>query len=314
MLKPTISGSVALNKKKRKWGQTVFLTCLFTLPIIHTLLFFFGLNGQSILLAFQKYDVDLGKYVWNGINNFVDVMKSVSQDELVKTSMQNALLFWLLGTIVCTPLSWFCSYFIVKKVPFHEGFKVIFFLPTILSSVVMVLMFKYFCDYAIPDIASKWFGVKDMPLLLSEYPYAIWTLMVFNLWHTFAGNMVINIGALSRVSDSVIEAAKIDGVNNWKEFWHIYFPQLYTTQIVAWLAGVIGIFLAGPSIFTFYGTEAPLYTYTTSYYLFMKVVGENSTLADYPYAAAAGLTITCVAAPLSFFLKWFLAKIGPKED
>jgi len=49
------------------------------------------------------------------------------------------------------------------------------------------------------------------------------------------------------------------------------------------------------------------------YFLFTRVIGDNSSVASYPYAAALGLLITVIATPLTFLLKYLLERFGPTE-
>ena len=73
------------------------------------------------------------------------------------------------------------------------------------------------------------------------------------------------------------------------------------------------IFLNQANLFGFFAESARTESYTLGYYLFTLVLG-SASYSQYPYASAAGITLTLVAAPLTFFVKWALEKFGPKED
>lgn len=303
--------SMAMTKRK---NEIIFLVCIFALPIIHKLIFWFGSNFQSILLTFQKYDRESTSYVFNGFENIKEVWHDIKTSRLLRQSMLNTFLLYCENTFISIPISLFCSYFVVKKVPGHGALKVIFFLPSMVSSVVMVLMFKYFCEYAIPELASDLFGVSRMPLILSEYPYAFPMMLVYDLWVGFAGGIVLYVGSMSKVPDGVTEAAQIDGVSVLGEFWHITMPTVWPMLTVFLITGLVGIFTGGGPIFTFHQYGAQDYCSTMGYFLFVKVMGPNSTSASYPYAAAVGFLITLVATPLTFGLKYLLEHVGPSED
>lgn len=301
------------NFATKRRNEILFLITLFAFPVIHKVIFYIGGNINSFTLAFQRYDGELEKFVWTGFDNFKLVFSDLKNSVLLRTGMKNTLLLYLMETFISIPISLLCSYFVVKKVPGHDFLKVVFFLPSLVSGVVMVLMYKYFCEYALPDIVMKLFN-KDMPLILSEYPYAFPMMMLYSLWVGFAGGIVMYVGNMSKIPEGVADAAQIDGVSIMGEFWHIAMPAVYPLLTVYLVTGLTGMFTGSGAIFTFYQYSAPQYCYTTGYFLFTKVMGNNATFFDYPYPAAVGMLVTLIAAPLTFLLRWTLEKLGPSEE
>lgn len=305
----------------KKRNEIIFLICLLALPILHKCVFYLGTSIQSVLLAFETYDKATKTYYISGFGNFAQVFKNLASLPLLQTSLRNTLYLYIMETFLSIPISLLCSYFVVKKVPGHGFFKIVFFLPSILSSVVMVLMFKYFGDWAIPEIAKTLFGVKNFPLIFRDAAYAFPMMLVYSLWVGFAGGIVLYLGAMTRVPDGVTDAAMIDGVGMFGEFWHVIMPTVYPTLSVFLVTGLVGIFTGGGPIHAFYGdgvnggtAGAPEHVYTMGYYLFTQVIGKNASNELYPYASAMGLLITLVATPLTFLLKYLLEKFGPTEE
>lgn len=302
------------NFLTRRKKEIIFLCCLFALPIVHKLIFFFGKNFQSLLLSFQAYDKEAKSYYFVGFSNFKEVLNDLTSSTILKTGMKNTFYLYLLETFISIPISLFCAFFVVKKVPGHGALKVIFFLPGMVSSVTMVLAFKYFCEYAVPDFAFRWFGTENFPIILQEFPYAFRMMLVYSLWIGFASGIVLYVGTMSKVPDGVTDAAMIDGVSVLGEFWHVTMPTVYPTLSVFLVTGFVSLFVGSGPIYTFYKDSAPEYVYTTGYYLFIKVVGQNASAADYPYAATIGMLVTAIATPLTFLLKYLLERFGPTED
>lgn len=315
--KNVAEGTTPMKRKSlmtKRRNEIIFLCFIFAFPILHKLVFYIGKNFQSILLSFQAYDRESQSYYLIGFDNFKNVFYDLTHSTVLKTCMKNTLYLYLMETFISIPISLFCSFFIIKKVPGHGALKIIFFLPSMVSSVTMVLAFKYFCEYAVPDIASRWFNVTNFPLILNEYPYAYPMMLLYSLWVGFASGIVLYLGTMSKVPDGVTDAAMIDGVSVLGEFWHVIMPTVYPTLSVFLITGFVAIFTGSGPIYTFYKDSAPQYCYTTGYYLFTRVVGQNSSAADYPYAASIGMLITLIATPLTFLLKYTLEHIGPREE
>ena len=60
-----VKGNVFQNKK------LIFYIAMMAIPVIQFCIMYIGVNFNSILLAFQKYNIDTGRYVYNGFQNFI---------------------------------------------------------------------------------------------------------------------------------------------------------------------------------------------------------------------------------------------------
>ena len=306
-----IKKSSTMKTKRR--NEIIFLCCIFALPILHKLLFYCGTAFQSIALAFKSYDSETGSYFYSEFINFKNVFRDLASDVILRTSLKNTVTYYVIDTFIGIPVALFCAYAVVKKVPGSGAIKVILFLPSIISAVVMVMTFKYFCDYPLTEWILDWTGMKEL-YLFSQADTGYMMIIIYGMWTGFAGGLVLYLGAMTRVPDGVVDAAKIDGVNYLSEFWHVTLPTVYPTLCVFLVTGLVGVFTGGGAVYTFHQDNAPSHTYTMGYYLFTKVFGANSSASDYPYASALGLLITLVAAPLTFLLKYVLEHVGPQED
>jgi ABC-type polysaccharide transport system permease subunit len=93
---------------------------------------------------------------------------------------------------------------------------------------------------------------------------------------------------------------------------YIVLPLIYPTFVTFMVVGVGGIFTGQMGLYSFFGPSADETIQTFGYYLFKttKAAGES----DYPFLATMGILMTLVAAPLTFFVKWLLEKLGPSLE
>ena len=121
------------NMQSRKVKNLIFYICMMALPIIQLGIMYFGVNINSILLAFKTFDYDNARYVYSGFDNFVQVWKDFTQSELiVRYALPNALIVFALHLFVTTPLGLIFSFYVYKKFPFSKTFRVILYLPSII--------------------------------------------------------------------------------------------------------------------------------------------------------------------------------------
>ena len=137
------------EKKKKSVGRRnaeIFCICVLAYMLIHWCIFYVGQNINSILLAFQKFDPVTQEHVFLGSGHFFDNFKrffyELFKDEKISGYFPKGALYHSVG-LLALPLSWMLSFIIYKKLLCTEIFKVVFFLPSILSSMVIAMLFRY---------------------------------------------------------------------------------------------------------------------------------------------------------------------------
>ena len=294
---------------KQRTKENIFYACLIALPMLNFIVFYLGVNFNSILLAFKSYDAQ-GVASFAGFENFKAVFDNLKGEAVVAVSLKNSAFIYIFGLIFSLPICLFTSYFIYKKGFAFEFFKVILFLPSIIPSVVMAIIFTYLCDRAIPEILMN-YGIRTSGLI-SDHDTAFMTILIYNTIIGFGGNMILYTGTMSGISESVVESCHLDGANLLQEFWHITLPMIYPMVIVGLITGVSGLLTADIGLFTYFGTGAPGKIYTMGYYLYKETY--TATLIRYPYLSALGLLLTFVAVPLTYTVKYLLEKHDPMND
>jgi ABC-type sugar transport system permease subunit len=116
------------------------------------------------------------------------------------------------------------------------------------------------------------------------------------------------------ISPELIDAGRIDGCNLYREFIHVVIPALWPFLKVTLITGVVGIFLSGPPLFTFFSLGADKKLWSFDYYLFCNVMKDPTNKANQMYSSAASLMVSAIVAPIMYTVKWLLGKYGPSED
>lgn len=304
------------NFKKSKQRETIFYWIMFAFPLLQFVIFYGVVNFNSFLLAFKSYEYDSATLTYTqkfvGFANFKLFLNGFFENggNLSKI-FENSLILYLFNLVAGTGLALCFSYYIYKKQFLSGFFRIILFLPSIISSIVMVTLYGYFVDRAVPAIINNVFS-HELPPLLSKWRFP--TIVFYNVFLSFGTSVLMYTGAMSRIPDGVIEAAEIDGVGTFREFFSIVLPMIASTISTFLIAGVAALFTNEANIYAFSGYWAAETDQTLGYYLLVQVMSENSTLVDYPYAAAAGLTLAFVAAPLTLIVRYVLQKVMPDVE
>ena len=299
-----------LKIKKKKMAEKIFLLAILAYPLIHFAIFYIGVNFNSLLLAFQKYDLNYNLQ-WNGFQNFVDVIRSLKGDSLLGTSVWNSLRVFFWTTVIGFPLNMLFSYYLYKKIMGHQVIRFIIMLPSIISGMVMTLLFMKFIGGALPRLFSL-MGLK-LPDLLNDPDWSFNTMLFYTLWTGFTSSLILYPNAMNGISKEITESAQLDGVNTLKELWYIIMPLIYPTITTFFVTGVAGMLAFSGPLFAFYYYNAPPEVYTSGYYLFVKVMAAEG-ITGYPFTAAAGILFTLISAPLTILTKFLMERFGPQSD
>lgn len=288
----------------------IFYILMMLFPIAQFSIMYIGVNFNSFLLSFKNIDID-GNYTWT-FSNISDAFNLLRTSPLLRSAAKNSLSSYLLLTFIGTPLGLVFSFYIYKKLPLSGAFRVILFLPSIISAIVMVTIFQFFVERAIPAFWQKAFNVKIKGLIENQASrYA--TIIFYNIWVGFGTGVLMYSNAMSGIPQEIVESAHLDGATGINEFWRITLPMVYPTLSTFLITGVAGLFTNQINLYSFYGGSAPESVQTYGYYLFTRTQLAKSE-SEYPLLSAMGLLFTMVIVPLTFGVKWMLEKFGPKED
>ena len=294
---------LTLTKKKKLDYLFIFLMLL--IPVVHFFVFWVGVNFNSILLSFQRMDINSGKLYFT-MENFKSIIDLFKSNEL-KVAFLNTFIISAFQIIFLVPWSFVLSYFLYKKIPLTGLWRVFLFLPTILPAIFLTGMFKYaISTVGGSPVGTLWEALfhESIPSLLVEKEYAKWTVLVYFFLTNFGGQFILFSGAMSRIPQETLEAAKIDGVGMFREMFTMVLPLIWPTFSMILILNIASIFTAtGPILLL---TKGQGETTTISFWIFNEVNNPNASLF---VPAALGLACTAVLYPIITFVRWGLGKV-----
>ena len=294
-----------LDSKKK--SRLIFYICGVAWPVIQFIVFYVFVNFNSILLSFRNFDIQSG-YSFAGIDNFKRVFSEIATQPFLKTAFKNTFLIFGIS-IISMFATLIMSYYLYKKHLFSGIFKVMLFLTSIIPGIALVICYKYFVEVGVPKIWEEVFNISIQGMLSNPDTKLI-TILFFNVWFGVGSTFLLYSGAMSGISDSIIEAATLDGVTAMQEFGYIVFPMIFPTFATFFITSFATLFTNQMSVFSFSGAQADYSVYTIGYYLYKSV--QTATMDQYPYLSAFGLVLTVIIIPICLLTKKALDKFGPK--
>ena len=293
---------------KRVFQKYIFLSVLLIGPVANWLLFWFTVNIQSILLAFQ--DNRTGAFTWWNFQYFWQELTSV--DGEIGLAVVNTLKYFFSNLLIVIPLSMIIAFFIYKKIWGYKTFTIIFYLPSIISSVAMVQIYMQMLASGGP-IDKLFGGILNIPVegFFSRPDTATTMIVLYTIWTGFSSNILLFVGAMTRIPIEVFEAAKLEGCKPGREFISIVFPLIWPTISTMLILSFTGLFNASGPILLFGADSATLKTTTISYWIFKEVY--EGGMGGINAVSATGLCFTVVAVPLILFVRWVAEKVPAVE-
>lgn len=322
LVKPIDNGSYNKNNKRKgfKVNKDLLFYCLLLLwPVLQFCVFYIFVNFNSILLVFQHYDGLSSKFVWNTkgelFSNFANAFSNTTATPKEFISMiGKSALSWACGLFFGTFFAAVFSYYIFSKRKGSKIFKFILFLPSVIPSILLTLIYYYMTKDAIPEVMKIIFKVNDFKELLdpsykSFYPM----VLAFNVLTGFGSQILLYCGAMEQINPSLMEAAKLDGCSPFRAFIHIVVPSIMPTLGTFLVAGVALFFTNQANLYNFWQAQLGS-DYRTQmnigYFLFWFVTcgSETANKANYPVGAALGIICTAIAIPLTLLMRKFVKR------
>lgn len=242
-----------------------------------------------------------------GLNNF----KILLQDMKFIRALQNTLFLIVIVTIVTLALAiLFAAILVREKIKGQNLFRVIFYIPNILSVVVISAIFSAVYDPdggLINSILSlfqpaTWKTIK----FLGDQSIVVYSIAGAMIWQAIGYYMVMYMASMSSISIHLYEAADLEGASKIKQFFSITLPLIWTnirTTLTFFIISTINLSFLFVKVMTSGGPDGASETVLSYLY---KQAYDN---ASYGYGMAIGATIFII----SFFLSAVVNKVTHRD-
>jgi multiple sugar transport system permease protein len=212
---------------------------LFILPwLTGFLVFTAGAMLYSLYLSF--YDVDfLSKFEFVGLANYAQMLFT---DELWPKAIGNTAYYAFVAVPLMTILALLIALLLNQKVIGLSIFRTIYYLPSVVQGVAVAILWVWLFHPEFGPINGLLglFGISG-PLWLATEEWAMPAIIIMSLWGV-GGSMIIFLAGLQGISQSLYDAAEIDGAGPLSCFWHITVPMMTPTIFFSLILGLIGSF------------------------------------------------------------------------
>jgi len=289
---PAAPASPPARARRRAGRDTVLLLApaclLFAVFVLYPI-------ARTFVLSLHVWD-GTGEPVWIGLGNY----RELFADPVFRVALANNLR-WLACYLVAPAAGLALAVFLHQSLPGMRVARSLFFMPFVISQVVVGLIFGWFFNgrFGLFDRLVGALGVPALAPLDSERG-ALYAMIVAGLWPQIAYCMILYIAGLATLPSDIVDAARVDGARGWSLFRNVVMVELRPVHfIVAMVCAVAALrsfdyvvimTLGGP-----YDSSTVL-----AYYMF-----EQTFVASrYGYGAAVSIVLLALMSAIIVALLW----------
>lgn len=260
----------------------------------------------AVLLSLTQWN-GLGAPAWAGLASWAAVLRDPVTWQTLGVTVQVVIA----SVLIQTPLALLLGVYTAPFQRYRAVLAALFFVPLVLSSSAVAIMFKNLLDpnfglispQGIAFLAGNWLGDPDT---------ALWTVILIIAWHFVPLHALLYQAGARQIPASLYEAAVMDGAGRATQFFAITLPQLRHTIVTSVTLMVVGSLNFFDLIFVLtgggpgYATQVlPLHMYLTGFQ--GTEMGKASVIAT--FLAVLGLTLSLVVTKLSGF-----SRMGSQQE
>ncbi len=244
-----------------------------------------------------------------GLNNF----KTLLADEKFLRTFQNSILLVVCVTVITISFSLiFAAIISREKIKGENFFRIIFYIPNILSIVIISAIFSAIYDPTnglLNSVLGIFRGDKDPILWLGDQKIVIFSLVIALVWQAIGYYMVMYMASMASIPASIYESADLEGANHIQQFFSITLPLIWTnirTTLSFFVISTINLSFQLVKVLTNGGPDGATDVFLSYMY------NQAYTNSSYGYGMAIGVVVFLFSFGLAAIIS-FVTKREPLE-
>jgi len=206
--------------------------------VLHLAIFFGYPLVFALVLVFHRWDI-VTPMEWVGLGNLARLFA----DDLFARAMLNTGVFLALHIPLQIAAALFFAELLNQKLPGRSFFRAIYFLPVVVSGVVVTILFQqlFAFDSGYVNRVLVALGGERVPWLVSP-AWAMPSIALVATWKNVGLYVLLFLAGLQNIPGSLYEAADVEGASRWQQWRHVTLPMLNPHMVTVVVLSTIGGF------------------------------------------------------------------------
>ncbi|MFD0870232.1 MULTISPECIES: carbohydrate ABC transporter permease [Paenibacillus] len=260
-----------MGNRTRNVKQTRWVVHLFPLPAlaVYTLFIVYPILAAFSYSLYDWQGFQKGAFIW--FDNFVSLFTKEPFNHLFWNAFGHNVYYFILEMVVQNGIAFVLAYIIYSKIKGAGFFKMAYFIPRLLSVIVVGFLWKLILNpnngvlntvlkqVGLDSWARPWLGDPDT---------ALTAIILVNSWFGIGFSVLIFLAGLQGISQEVIEAARLDGVKGFKMIRTMIIPMMMPSIIIITVYTFIHAFEAFELIYAMEGSQGEPFNSTDTLAIF----------------------------------------------
>jgi len=206
--------------------------------ILHVLVFVLFPVAFSLFLTFHEWNI-IGPMKFVGLTNYGKLF----EDQYFLKSIRNTLVFLIIHIPLQIVIALGLAVILNQKIWFRAFFRGAFFMPVVVSGVVITIMWQQMYGYEMGSINKLLMSLGfDKVGWLIDPAWAMPSIAIMATWKNVGLYIILFLVGLQSVPKSLYEAADLEGATQWQQFRFITIPVINPTIVMVIILSTIGGF------------------------------------------------------------------------
>ena len=177
-------------------------------------------------LSFMKWNGLTATKQFVGLDNYVQVF---TQDPVFWTAVRNTVLWTVLSVVFPPAIGFALALALNQNIPGRSPLRALFYMPVIIAPIAVATMWRWMYDpffglfnatltaLGLQGLIQDWLGDRNV---------ALYAMFVAYVWQTVGFSLVLFLAGLQNVSQTLVEASRIDGAGRFQVFRYVTLPAL----------------------------------------------------------------------------------------
>ncbi len=289
-----------------KQARNIFISVCVLPSVLLYILFMLIPTVNIFVMSLYKWGGFSNNKTFVGLNNFPILW----EDAKFLRAFQNSILLIVTVAVFTIVLALFFAFILTREdIKGKNGFRIIFYIPNILSVVVISAIFSAIYDPSNGLLNSilGWFrGEGAAPILwLGDQKLVIYSIAGAMVWQAIGYYMVMYMASMSGVPESLYESARLEGASRSQQFFGITLPLIWNnvrTTLTFFIISTINLSFLFVKSLTNGGPDGATEVFLSYMY------GQAYTNSSYGYGMAIGVVVFLFSFGLSALVNGVTAR------
>ena len=270
-------------------------------------------------LVYSMLDVaGLSFMKWNGLTadkqfvGFGNYLYVFTQDTVFWQAVRNTILWTLMSVIFPPAIGFALALALNQNIPGRSPLRALFYLPVVIAPIAVATIWRWMYDpffglfnqmltaLGLERLIQDWLGDRNV---------ALYAMFVASVWQTVGFSLVLFLAGLQNVSQTLVEASRIDGAGRFQTFRYVTLPALRPSIAIVLVLSVINSLKAFDIVYGMTGGGPAQSTQMLALWAFTQAM----QLGDFGRGAAISVVLLLITIAIVIpYLRWTRSHEGAR--